>query len=122
MCPFLCVCSKCAKFSPFQALFYKMFFHSTNTLYVMLLYHTTADKVNDFVLGRFMLVLGVLGVSRFFSVYLGGSWLFSVIRYTGPGVLGPRTTNATTFAATFRDDTYLMIGGTHPIHATCILL
>ena len=60
-------------------------FHSTNTLYVRLPYPTTAGKVNEFILGRFMLVLGVvLGVSRLFSVYLGGSQLFSVIRYTGP--------------------------------------
>ena len=36
---------------------------------VRLPYHTTADKVYEFVLGRFMLVLG-------------GSQLFSVIRYT----------------------------------------
>ncbi len=34
-------------------------FHSTNRLP----YHTTADKVDEFVLGRFMLVLGV---SRWF--------------------------------------------------------
>ncbi len=45
--------------------FYKMFFYSTNTLYVRLPYHTTAYKVNEFVLGRFMIVHGVvLGCSR----------------------------------------------------------
>ncbi len=49
--------------------FYKMSYHSTNTLYIRLPYHTIADKVNEFVLGGFMLVLGV---SRLFSVYLGG--------------------------------------------------
>ncbi len=61
------------KVFPLQSAFYKMFFHSTNTLYVRLPYHTTADKVNEFVLGRFMLVLRGLGDSRLFSVYFSGS-------------------------------------------------
>ena len=46
-------------------------FHSTNTLDVRIPYHTTADKVDQFVLGRFMLVLGVVpGCSRCFSVVI----------------------------------------------------
>ncbi len=62
--------------------FCKMLFHSTNTLYVRLPYQTTVGKVNEFVLGCFMLLLGVaLSVSQFL-VYPDGSWLFSVIRYT----------------------------------------
>ncbi len=68
------MCSKTCKVLSLPSAFYKMLFHSTNTLYFRLPYHTTADKVNEFVLGRFMLVLGVV---------LGVSWLFSVIRYTG---------------------------------------
>ncbi len=72
----VCVCSKMCKVFSLPSAFYKMSYHSTNTLYVRLPYHTTADKVNEFVLGRFMLALGiVLGVSRWFR-------LFSVIRYT----------------------------------------
>ncbi len=57
--------------------FYKMFIILQTLLHVRLLYHTTADKINEFVLCHFMLVLGVvLGVSWLFSVYLSGSrWL-----------------------------------------------
>ena len=55
------LCSKLYKVFSLPSDFYKMFFHSTDTLYVMLPYRTAPDKVNEFLfLGRFMLVPGVV--------------------------------------------------------------
>ncbi len=66
---FVCV-RKCAKFSPSQGLFTRYFSILQTLTYIYLrLPYTTADKINEFVLGRFMLVLGVvLSVSKWFSV------------------------------------------------------
>ena len=56
--------------------FYKMFFHSTNTLYVRLPYHTTADKVINLSSVILCLFPVFLGCSRCISVGLGCSrWL-----------------------------------------------
>ena len=54
------LCSKMYKVFSLPSAFYKIFFYSTNTLYVRLPYHTTADKVNELVLSNFMLVLSVV--------------------------------------------------------------
>ena len=68
---FLCVFENVQRFLPPKC-FLQDIFHSTNTLYVKLPYHATDDKVNEFDLSRFMLVLGVYW---FFSVVLGSWWL-----------------------------------------------
>ncbi len=79
---FFYVCENVHSFLPPKC-FLQDVFHSTNTLYVRLPYHTTADTINEFVLGRFMHACSTC-CSWCISVVLSVSRWFSVIRYTSP--------------------------------------